>query len=40
MDEDEKLAVIDKKLGSVVQEKLGLNVLWRWAETPPAGVVA
>ena len=29
MDEDEKLALLDKKLGSIVQEKLGLNVLWR-----------
>ncbi|KXZ47074.1 hypothetical protein GPECTOR_38g311 [Gonium pectorale] len=28
VDEDEKLAVLDKKLGSIVQEKLGLNVLW------------
>ncbi|GIL45727.1 hypothetical protein Vafri_2891 [Volvox africanus] len=26
--EDEKLAMLDKKLGSIVQEKLGLNVLW------------
>eukprot|EP00198_Chlamydomonas_reinhardtii_P001017 XP_001690352.1 nucleolar protein, component of C/D snoRNPs [Chlamydomonas reinhardtii] len=28
VDEDEKLALLDKKLGSIVQEKLGLNVLW------------
>ncbi|GIL71940.1 hypothetical protein Vretimale_609 [Volvox reticuliferus] len=26
--EDDKLAMLDKKLGSLVQEKLGLNVLW------------
>lgn len=27
--DDEKIAVLDKKLGSIVQEKMGLNVLWR-----------
>ncbi|EFJ52329.1 hypothetical protein VOLCADRAFT_102990 [Volvox carteri f. nagariensis] len=28
VNEDETLAVLDKKLGGIVQEKLGLNVLW------------
>ncbi|KAG2501148.1 hypothetical protein HYH03_000963 [Edaphochlamys debaryana] len=28
VDAEEQLAVLDKKLGSIVQEKLGLNVLW------------
>jgi hypothetical protein len=28
---DEELAVIDKKLGGIVQEKLGIPCLYRWA---------
>ncbi|PNG99017.1 putative nucleolar protein 5-2, partial [Tetrabaena socialis] len=28
VDADETLALLDKKLGGIVQEKLGLNVLW------------